>query len=94
MLSSPRAVGLISHYASKVAGGARSKTTSGAGPGRNIGPGPDVAEGEPRYGLGEVRVPAAPVVDNTWALGAEASCDLAGADEVVCIHHASHDPPG
>lgn len=71
-----------------------SSTTRGPCPGLDIGPGPDVAEGEPCDGLGEVRVPTTPVVDNAGALGAEASCDLAGADEVVCIHHASHDPPG
>jgi hypothetical protein len=33
-------------------------------------------------------------VDDAGALGAEARCDLAGADEVVGIHHSSHDRPG
>lgn len=71
-----------------------SEPTRGAGPGRDVGPRPDVTEGKPCNGLREVGVSAAPVVDNAGALGAEAGRDLAGTDEIVGIHHSSHDPPG
>lgn len=72
----------------------RSESASGLCPGLHVRPRPDVTECEASDWLRELGVPAAPVVDDTRALRTEACRYLAGADEIVGIHHSSHDPPG
>ncbi|MEN3271459.1 MAG: hypothetical protein V7636_220, partial [Actinomycetota bacterium] len=66
------------------------ESAAAAGPAFDVGPGPHESLLQCDGGLGEVGVPAAPVVHDLGPREAEALRDLCGADELVRVELSTH----